>query len=226
MHWKSDAAITHQYPNKGRLGIALSALCLGMLFAVVVAVLQGNPANFIPVGPQDELRVRMLRLAQVAFIALPLLTLLYERLMASAPRDSRLARWGRAAMIGGMIGMPAILTLASLTRAEFKFLLPFPAVATFAGTSCGAWLARRQGRPLEWWGWLLIALSMAAGLLMGLYAFDGPLPPPVFIGAYNDLVRRVIRLTHAYTIVTGFISILISRALAELDGHARVSFWR
>ncbi len=214
------------HPDNGRPGIALRVLCIGMLFAVVVGVLQSKPGIFASLGPQDGLRLRMLRLAQIAFIALPLLTLLYEGLKARASLDSRLARLGWTAMLCGTIGLPSILAVASLTRVEFKFLLPFPAVSVFAGTLCGAWLARRHGRPLERWGWLLIALSMAAGLLMGLYAFDGPLPPPAFVGAYNDLVRRVIRQAHAYTIVVGLISILISRAKAEIDGHARVSFRR
>jgi hypothetical protein len=226
MRQRSDAQVKHQHLDNGRPGIALAVLCIGMLFAVGVGMLQSNPGIFIPVGPHDGLRFRMLRLAQIAFIALPLLTLLYEGLTARASGDSRLARWGWNAMVCGMIGLPSILTVAALTHVEFKFLLPFPAVATFAGTLCGTCLARRLGRPLERWGWLLIAVSMAAGLLMGLYAFDGPLPPPAYVGAYNALVRRVIRLTHAYAIVVGFLCILISRAQAEIDDHARVRFWR
>ena len=188
MAYQNSRRLLH--PDNGRPGIAFRVLCIGMLFAVVVGVLQSKPGIFASLGPQDGLRLRMLRLAQIAFIALPLLTLLYEGLKARASLDSRLARLGWTAML------------------------------------CGTWLARRHGRPLERWGWLLIALSMAAGLLMGLYAFDGPLPPPAFVGAYNDLVRRVIRQAHAYTIVVGLISILISRAKAEIDGHARVSFRR
>ncbi len=226
MSLTSDTEINHQHRDNRRPGIALPALCIGMLFAVVVGVLQSNPGIFIFVGPQGGLRFRMLRLAQIASVALPLLTLLYEGLKAKASWDIRLARSGWTAMLCGMIGLPSILTVASLTHVEFRFFLPLPAVATFAGTLCGAWLARRQGRPLERWGWLVITLSMAAGLLMGVYAFDGPLPPPAFIGTYNNLVRRAIRLAHAYAIVVGFISILISRAKADIDGHARVRFWR
>lgn len=216
----------HPDPDKGQPRITLPALCIGILLAVALGVLQTNPGLLTVVGSAVDLRLRMLRLAQIAFIALPLLTLLYEGLMARAAGDSWLARWGRTAMLCGMIGLPSILTVASLTHVEFKSFLLFPAVAMFAGTLCGASLARRYGRPLEHCGWLLIAFSMAAGLIMGLYAFDGPLPPPAFIGAYNDIVRRVIRQAHAYAIVVGFISILISRQQAQTDGHVRARFWR
>lgn len=218
----SGTHINDQHLDNGRPGIALSVLCIGLLFAVAAGVLHSVPGIFTSLGPQDGVRLRMLRLAQIACVALPLLTCLYEGLMARDPRDSRLTRWGWSAMLCGMIGLPSILAVASLTRVEFKFLLPFPAVAMFAGTLCGASLARRHARPLEHCGWLLIALSMAAGLFMGLYAFDGPLPPPAFVGGYNDLVRRVIRQAHTSTIVVGFISILISRGQATIGDHTRL----
>lgn len=207
-----------------RPGIPPLVLGIGLLVAVGAGVLHAVPGMFPSLGPPDGLRLRMLRLAQIACIALPLLTLLYQGFMARVPLDIPLARWGQRAMIGGMIGMPSILAAAASTRIEFKYLLPFPAVAVLAGTLCGAWLARRHGRPLERWGWILIALSMAAGLLMGLYAFDGPLPSPALIGDYNDLVRRAIRQTHAYAIVVGFISILVSRGQATIGGHARAGW--
>jgi len=90
---------------------------------------------------------------------------------------------------------------------------------------CGAWLAKRHARPLELWGWLLIAVSIAAGLVIGLFAFDGPLQPPGFVGGYNDLVRTLMRLAHTYCIVFGLASIFISRDLEErrqADWPARV----
>lgn len=206
--------------------IALPVLCIGILLAVVVGVLKANPELPTLAGSAVGIRLRMMRLAQIAFIALPLLTLLYEDLMGRAGGDSWLARWGWTAMVCGMIGLPSTLTVAGLTYVEFKFFLPLPAVAMFIGTVCGVGLARRYGRPLEHCGWLLIAFSMAAGLVMGLFAFDGPLPPPPFIGPYDNFVRRVIREAHAYAIVVGFISILISRQRAEIDSHGRIRFWR
>src|SRR5262249_5095873 len=64
---------------------------------------------------------------------------------------------------------------------------------------------------LEQAGWLLVLLSMSVGLVLGLYAFDGPLPTPAFVGPYNEFVRRLIRLGHAYAIVFGLLAILLAR---------------
>src|SRR5260370_2658918 len=107
--------------------------------------------------------------------------------------------------------MPLILAVAAFTTVEAKYLLPIPAQATMWGTLAAAWLARRWARPLELWGWLLIALSMAVGLLMGMYAFDGPMPDPAFLGAYNDFPRRLCRLGHAYCIVFGLLCLFLAR---------------
>ena len=128
-------------------------------------------------------------------------------------------------MLCGTIGIPVILTLAAFMSFGFKLLLPIPANAIFIGTLCGAWLAKRHARLLELWGWLLIAVSIAAGLVIGLFAFDGPLPPPGFVGGYNDVVRTLIRLAHTYCIVFGLATIFISRHLEErrqTDWPARV----
>jgi 4-amino-4-deoxy-L-arabinose transferase-like glycosyltransferase len=116
--------------------------------------------------------------------------------------------------------MPLILALAAFTSIRAKYLLPIPAQAAFVGTLAGAWLASRSARPLEVWGWLLIALSMAAGLFMGLYAFDGPFPSPTFLGAYNDFPRRLSRLGHAYCIVLGLLSIFVARSLDKSSTDA------
>ena len=111
--------------------------------------------------------------------------------------------------------MPVLLILAAFTSLHFKYLLTIPAQAAFAGTLVAAWLAWKAGRRFELWGWLLIALSMAGGLLMGLFAFDGPLPDPEFLGGYNDFGRRLTRLTHAYAVVLGLVTVFLARALAS-----------
>jgi hypothetical protein len=107
--------------------------------------------------------------------------------------------------------MPLTLATAAFTTVEVKYLLPIPAQATFLGVLAAVWLVRRWARPLELWGWSLIAVSMAAGLFMGLYAFDGPLPAPAWMGAYNDFPRRLVRLGHAYPIALGLIAVLLAR---------------
>ena len=56
------------------------------------------------------------------------------------------------------------------------------------------------------WGYRL-----GVGLLMGLYAFDGPLSVPGFLGDYSDFARRLSRLGHSYCIVLGLLSIYVTR---------------
>jgi hypothetical protein len=144
---------------------------------------------------------------------LSVLALLYRDLETHA--IGRWPRWGRIALLAGAAGMPLTLAVAAFTAVEVKYLLGLPAQATFWGTLAGAWLAYRAGRPLEVWGWCLIAASMQVGLLMGLYAFDGPVPAPSYLGEYNDFPRRLSRLGHAYAIVLGMLSIFLSREMAR-----------
>ncbi len=197
------------------LRVVLAVFCFGMLLDAMMGLFASSPGTFLPtyIGPEDGVRLRMLRLARAAVIALSVLTLLYQGLAARGDPHRRAIRWGRLGMLCGTIGMPTILTAACFTTVSMKFLLPIPAQAIFAGTLVGVWLAQKYSRPLELWGWLLIATSMASGLLMGMYAFDGPLPSPEFLGAYNDFARRLARLAHAYCIVLGLLSIFIAREL-------------
>jgi hypothetical protein len=193
----------------------LLVFCFGMLIDAMMGLFAANPPLFLPdyIGRDDEVRPRMLRLARAAAIALPMLTFLYHGLATRQRSAVGVIRWGGIAMMFGAIGMPLILTAAALTTVHLKLLLGLPAHATFLGTLVGVWLAHRAARPLELWGWLIVALSMAIGLLMGIYAFDGPLPSPEFMGEYNDYPRRLWRLAHAYCIVLGLLSIFLAREL-------------
>jgi hypothetical protein len=183
------------------------------LFGVALDVVSGLDAldagRLLPasVGPEAGVRQRMLRLARVAATALPLLTLLFRDLCPASP----LGRWGRRAMMVGTLAMPVVLTLAGLVWLDLKYLLPIPALAMTGGVLLGLLCARRTASPLEQWGWLLVVVSMSIGLLIGLFAFDGPLPAPEFVGPYNAFVRRLIRFGHAYAIVFGLLAILLAR---------------
>ncbi len=64
-------------------------------------------------------------------------------------------------------------------------------------------------------GWTSLAVGVAAGLVMGLWSFDGPLQPPAWIGGYTDTSRRLVRLAHIAFIGLGLIDILIARELAQ-----------
>lgn len=54
-----------------------------------------------------------------------------------------------------------------------------------------------------------VAAGIAMGLVMGLWSFDGPLPPPAWIGEYGDTSRRLLRLGHIAFIALGLIDVMI-----------------
>lgn len=193
--------------------VVLLVLCFGIFLEAVTGLFEFKPQVFLPsyIGPEDGLRMRMLRLARVAAIALPILTLLFAGLSSRANPHSRAVRWGGIGMLYGTIGMPAVLAAAGFTRIELRALLPLPADAILFGTLCGLWLSTQHALRLETCGWFLIALSMGAGLFMGLYAFDFQLLPPSFAGAYDDYGRRLIRLVHIGSILLGVSTIFFSR---------------
>jgi hypothetical protein len=206
--------LADEFPSEGTaLRLALGVLCLGILIETAVRLSAIHPE---PQWPSqrwmpDDLRLRMLHLARAAATALPVLAYLYRGLVVPASGSRALFRWGGVALHLGAAGMPLLLTATALTRVSLKYLLALPADAVFAGTLVGASVARRAARPLEQKGWLLVAASMAAGLLLGTFAFDGPLPAPGFIGGYGDLPRRLIRLGHASAIVLGLFCITVAR---------------
>jgi hypothetical protein len=212
-------------PGTGVWRVILPVICLGMVLDAAMGLFAAEPAWFLPsyLGPPDGVRMRMLRLARAAAIALPAVTLLFEGLAARAASGRPLARQGRALLWTGVATMSTILAVAAFTSLLAKFLLAVPALTTFAGTCVAVALAHRHARPLEVWGWVLVASSMGGGLLMGLYAFAGPFPDPVFLGAYNDFPRRLVRLGHAYCIVLGLVAIFLAR---ELDSARPISWSR
>ena len=94
-----------------------------------------------------------------------------------------------------------------------------PSTAVLIGVFLGLMFALRHASPLERWGWALIAGSTSVGMLMGLYAFDGPLRTPEFLGEYNQMPRRLSRLAHSYSIVLGVLAIFLAR---EFNGKGAV----
>jgi hypothetical protein len=199
-------------PVAAEVRVVLAIFLFGMAIDVVSGLYAVDAARFLPayVGPEDGVRQRMLRLARVAATALSLLTLLFRDLRPPQPA-SPLDRWGRLAMLVGTLGMPTVLTAACFLWVDLKYLLPIPALAMTGGVVLALVRARPAAPPLEQWGWLLIAASMNVGLLVGLYAFDGPLPAPELVASYNEWVRRLTRLGHAYAIVLGLLAILLAR---------------
>jgi hypothetical protein len=189
----------------------LAIFLFGMaLDAVNSLYVHGWSRLLIDLGPEDGIRLRMLRLARVAVTALSLLTLL-SRDHTSARAADTWDRWGRLGLVIGTVGMPTVLAGASFLQRDLKYLLPIPALAMTGGVTFVLLRARRTALRLEQYGWLLVVLSMSVGLVIGLYAFDGPLPTPAFVGPYNAFARRLVRLGHAYAIVFGLLAILLAR---------------
>jgi hypothetical protein len=196
-------------PTSPEVRLVLAVFLFGMAINVVTGLFAVDPEALVPayIGSEVGVRQRMLRLARVAAIALSFLTLLF----CERRSPSLLGWWGRTAMLVGTLGMPLVLTLACFVSVDFKYLLPIPALAMTAGVFIGLLGARRTASLLEQWGWLMLVVSMSIGLLIGLFAFDGPLPTPEFIGSYNEFTRRLLRLGHAYAIVLGLLAIVLAR---------------
>ncbi len=81
--------------------------------------------------------------------------------------------------------------------------------ATVSGAAIG-----RSNRLVAWSGFCLGVLS---GSLMGLWAFGGPIDPPIWIGDYDDTPRRLIRLAHISFFGIGYLNLLLARELPGLD---------
>jgi hypothetical protein len=203
--------------------IILTMLCFGMLLLATMALGQLHAAHFqfAVLGPDDGFTWRTLRLARVAAITLPVLSLLYQGLAERADPSDRVTSWGRFGMNCGTVGMATILVGAGGIFFNLKVLLVIPSVAIFIGVVCGLALARRHATPLEAWGWLLIALSMAAGLLMGVYAFASPWVTLEFPGEYNEYARRLIRLAHVDCVILGLAAIFVAREIKPMSGWQR-----
>ncbi len=204
-----------------KIRLILPVVCFGMLLDFTTGLLHILPQQFVldSFGADDGVRLRMLRLARVAMIVLSVLTLLYYGVARETERG--IARWGGLALACGAIGMPAILAAACFTSLHLKYLLTLPATAVLTGVFIGLLLGLRHASPLERWGWSLIAASTSVGMLMGMFAFDGPLWTPQFLGEYNEIPRRLLRLAHSYSIVFGVLAIFLAR---ERNGRSQ-SAW-
>jgi hypothetical protein len=187
--------------------LALGAVVFGMLLDAGMGLRSLLPellATYL--GPEDGVRMRMLRLARVASIALPIQAILYDRLRPNAP-DRPVVRWGGLALAWGAVGMPVVLTGAALGNLGLKYLLTLPADAVLFGAGVAVWLAFQGNSWPMRGGWLLLLASMVMGQLMGGYAFDGPLPAPPAFAGYLDFARSLARIGHAYAILLGLLAL-------------------
>jgi hypothetical protein len=71
----------------------------------------------------------------------------------------------------------------------------------------------RWNRAIAWSGFCAGVLS---GMFMGLWAFDGPLAPPAWIGGYGETARRLIRLGHIAFFGIGLLNLALTKELPDL----------
>ena len=81
-------------------------------------------------------------------------------------------------------------------------------------------------QPVEQWvedgawnravAYVSLALGAALGLILGLWSFEGPLPPPSWLGEYADTPRRLVRLGHIAFFGLGIVNLLVARDLPRL----------
>lgn len=201
-----------------QIKLILPILCFGMFLDLLTSLFILDPNLFFPewLREQDEVRLRMLRLARVAVIALTVLVLLYFDLAYRARNaNQRIVVWGHRGLLGGTIGMPLVLALACFIDLHLKYLLPIPATLVCLGSCAGLNLAWKHGARLEWLGWLIITASLFTGMLIGMYAFNGPLPAPWGMEHYQDFARRLLRIGHAYAIVLGILTLFLAQRFQQ-----------
>ncbi len=74
-----------------------------------------------------------------------------------------------------------------------------------------AWATSSRAVAIAWCSIVCGALS---GLVMGLWSFDGPFPTPEWIGDYDSLPRRFLRLAHVAMFALGVLHMLVARQIA------------
>lgn len=64
--------------------------------------------------------------------------------------------------------------------------------------------------------WCSILLGALSGLVLGLWSFGGPVPTPEWIGPYDALPRRFLRLAHVALFALGILHLMVSRQIGEM----------
>ena len=130
---------------------------------------------------------------------------------AEYSRSARIARASvptdKAGPLTALAGTPKGCPMTSLEETAARNPPP-------AGRPIGA-----SNRLVAWTGF---CLGVASGALMGLWAFDGPLDVPGWIGKYGDTSRRLLRLGHIAFFGIGILNLLLVRELPLLQVGYRV----
>ncbi|MEL7149716.1 MAG: hypothetical protein AAGK71_03230 [Pseudomonadota bacterium] len=63
--------------------------------------------------------------------------------------------------------------------------------------------------------WCSILAGAFSGAVMGLWSFGGPFPTPEWIGDYDSLPRRFLRLAHVAMFALGLLHMLVARQITS-----------
>lgn len=182
-------------------------------------------------GPVDDVHRRLLRLANMASRAVPLLALLAASCTSpepTFPASGESPSWGQRALrlepllfVIGVTTLPTILAMSAVIHKEIAWALPIGADTTVAGCVMAAIRARKRSDVVALLGWSAVAGSMIVGLLMGLYAFEGPLPAPRAAGAYGTIARTAMRDGHIVVLVLGVVALALNLGPSRARGGGR-----
>lgn len=65
-------------------------------------------------------------------------------------------------------------------------------------------------------GWILFLVGIIAGMVMGMWSFDGPMSAPAVLADYSSLPRRLTRLAHIAAMALGITNILYGQELPRV----------
>ncbi len=202
----------------GVLGLLVAlGIGAGMDLVTSLLLIDGSSFGWAPVA-WDALPLRMLRLARVASIALAALGWGQFR-SADTPAAIGPPRWARFLAVQAAWAMPVALILSAVISPDLKYLLPLPAYAALIPAAAAALRDLRLRRLRSGAGWALAAGSMAVGLALGGWSFDGPLPAPPGFESYTASARQAVRLGHADAVLFGLL-LLYSRSGSWLPAGA------
>ena len=66
------------------------------------------------------------------------------------------------------------------------------------------------------WGWCWIVFGILSGSIIGMWAFDGPLPAPRSHKNYADLPRRLTRLAHISLFMLPLINVVYGEHIDQV----------
>jgi len=205
--------------------VALMVLALAVAGEAVTALARfGWFADIdLQLGAHDGLERRLFRLGSMAAFAVPMLALLAASERKENPVDPPrgslpamlLVRFEPWLFAIGAAALPGFLMAAAVLDREIAWLSPVGADTTLAACAAATIRAYRRLDRLAFGGWLLVSASMMLGLLMGAYAFDGPLRPPGFVGEYGTVTRTLLRDLHVFAMCAGVVGVVLA------DGSGR-----